>query len=122
MHCTNGRHKWSGSAMSGSTGGGLAVGRDGRASRIRGEVETGRSERTQTAGQSLARAGWRPQFQPAGRARSSTGRARAQSDRKGGELRQAGRVRTGRIRARQAQPDMVREAGEARRHAASRWA
>ena len=54
MHHTNGRQKWSGMSS-----GGLGVGRDGRASRIQGEEEAGRSGHTRVAGQSRARVGWR---------------------------------------------------------------
>ena len=50
------------------------------------------------------------------------GHAWARSDRKGRDQGQAGRVRTGWVRAYQAQSDLAREAREACRHTASRWA
>ena len=77
----NGRQKKSESAMSGRTSGGLGVGRDGRASRVQGEVEAGRSGHTQAAGRSLARAGGHSQVQSAACTRSSSGRSLVRSDR-----------------------------------------
>ena len=56
MHRTNGWQEWSKSAMSRRTSASLGAGRDSRASQVRGEVEVGKSGRTQAPGRSLAMA------------------------------------------------------------------
>ena len=75
------------------------------------EAGSRRSRRIGAAGRSLARAGGRPQVQPAVHARSSKGRMLARSDRNSDDQGQATRVQTSRLRASRAQLGGAWEAG-----------